>query len=31
LSDISHALYLGREIARKEAEMKAERARAPKS
>lgn len=28
LSEISHALYLGREIARKEAEMKAERARA---
>ena len=30
LSEISHALYLGREIARKEAEMKAERARAAK-
>ena len=31
LSEISHALYLGREIARKEAEMKAERARGGKS
>jgi len=30
LTEISHALYLGREIARKEAEMKAERARATK-
>jgi thymidylate synthase len=30
LSEISHALYLGREIARKEFEMKAEKARAPK-
>ena len=30
LSEISHALYLGREIARKEIEMKAEKARAPK-
>jgi hypothetical protein len=30
LSEISHALYLGREIARKEFEMKAERARAGK-
>ena len=28
LSEISHALYLGREIARKEFEMKAEKARA---
>ena len=27
LSEISHALYLGREIARKEFEMKAEKAR----
>ncbi len=31
LSEISHALYLGREIARKEFEMKAEKARAAKS
>ena len=31
LSEISHALYLGREIARKEFEMKAEKARASKS
>lgn len=30
LSEISHALYLGREIARKEFEMKAEKARASK-
>jgi len=30
LSDVSHALYLGREIARKEFEMKAERARVGK-
>jgi thymidylate synthase len=30
LSEISHALYLGREIARKEFEMKAEKARAAK-
>lgn len=30
LSEISHALYLGREIARKEMEMKAEKARAAK-
>ncbi len=31
LSEISHALYLGREIARREFEMKAERVRAMKS
>jgi len=31
ISEISHALYLGREIARKEFEMKAEKARAAKS
>ena len=28
VSEISHALYLGREIARREVEMKAEKARA---
>jgi thymidylate synthase len=31
LSEISHALYLGREIARREVEMKAEKARAAKA
>ena len=31
ISEISHALYLGREIARKEFEMKAEKTRAAKS